>query len=232
MMPFRIHLDAINRGIDLVPKLIAQPGRYLRVFRRDLPGVFGGSWMNGQRLHFNRLSSAKLPEFLLGDACNFTGVQLIGPAHGFFIINPVMGVFQAAQKPYSQFRPLWLRQARNGFPDLRECIHAWNLPCRKRPSSPNFWHAGDADGDWLVIHCRVVFGLEADGIGIEHIHGPGGASDFRKLIRFIKRPGRGFRKSSVAWNAMSGDCDHINLSAAPSGSGIILACAPVARATG
>ena len=75
--------------------------------------------------------------------------------------------------------------------------------------------------------------------GIKHIHnGPGGASEISRwreppeIDPEHQAPRQGWRKSSVAWNAMSGTCNHVNLSAAPSGAGSILESTTMARATG
>ena len=51
------------------------------------------------------LSPTEILEFFLGNAEHFAGVQFGGPGRNLFIVDPLVGVFQAAQKQDCQFGP-------------------------------------------------------------------------------------------------------------------------------
>jgi hypothetical protein len=107
MVPFWVALNVIDRLIHLLPELITQFIRGLRILCRNVSRVLCRSRVNDQWLHRAILPSAKLPELFLGDASHLAGVQFRRPVLNLLIIHPVVGSLKAAEEQNRQFSPFW-----------------------------------------------------------------------------------------------------------------------------
>lgn len=166
MMSLWILLDAIDRIINLAPKLVAQFVRDLCIQGGDLACILGCTWMDNKWLHAANLSPAKSAELILGHACNGSTVHLRRSIIDFCISNPVVGVVEAPKQQNGQLSPLRLGKADDSFSYFGERTHGTKVPCAAQNASPIFCPQSSPGGWHQRMRTWLVVGLRCCGHGV------------------------------------------------------------------